>query len=105
MDDHRKFKSLLTKYCSPLRSVAWVQAAIGKKHIQVSIGAIYQRKSKRLAKFIKRIKRLERDLKKTFPRRNAEVHIWSVGKKQGAQKVSKPFRGRNITIITAPMNL
>lgn len=104
MNNQTRFKALLVKYCSSREIVTTVHAAMGKKRIQVSVGAIGGRRSKRLAKFAKEMKRLEKDLRRTFHGRKVQIEIWANGKKPSVQKISKPFQGKNITIITAPIN-
>ena len=98
----RKFKTLLTKYCAGMRIITGMRAAIDKENVEVSIDAKGNRKSRRITKLAKRIRRLEKNLKKTFPRQRVNIHIWVTDKKSAIQKVSKPFRGRDIAIITAP---
>jgi hypothetical protein len=79
-----------------------MRAAIDKKNVEVSIDAKGNRKSRRITKLAERIRQLEKGLRKTFPHRKVNIHIWVTDRKSTSQKVSKPFRGRDIAIITAP---
>jgi hypothetical protein len=98
----RKFKALLTKHCAGMRIITGMRAAIDEKSVEVSIDAKGTRKSRRIAKLARRTRRLEKELGKAFPHRKVNVQIWVTDKKSTAQKVSKPFRGRNIVLIIAP---
>jgi len=94
---------MVTKVCSSLRMVTGVRAEINRKSVQVSIDAKGTKKSKRLKNFARKIRQLERDIKKTFPHRQVFIHIWATDKKSSLHKVSKPFRGRDIIIFNDPV--
>jgi len=105
MKNQERFAVLLSKYCASQAIVTGGWAALGKKRIQVSIHALGGPRSKKLAQFCKEVKRLEKELRKAFRGRKVEVHIWaSKRKKSFGQKVIRPFPGKNITIISAPIN-
>ena len=105
MDEQKHFKSMILKPCNALRMVTGVRAQLDAKSIQVSIDAKGPKTGKRFKNFAKNIKRLEKDLKKTFPKRKLFIHIWATSKKLSLHKMNKPFRGRNIVIYHSPIKL
>ena len=103
MDEQKHFKSMITKTCGALRMVTGVRAQLDRKDIQVSIDVKGPKTSKWFKGFAKKIKRLERDLKKTFPKRKLFIHIWPTNRKLSFHKMNKPFRGRDIILFHNPV--
>jgi hypothetical protein len=96
----RKFKALLKKHCSKIRNSGTLLHAMDEGHIQISMRVRARYGSKRFEELVKKMDRLENELKNTFPEKEVRVDIWVHTKRSPqTQKVYKPFKNRHIIFI------
>jgi hypothetical protein len=96
---HGKFNALLKQRCSKIRNTGTLFHAMDEHHIQISMQVRAHYGSKRFEKLVKKMDRLENDLKNAFPEKEVCVHIWVHSKRSPQKRIYKPFKNRHITFI------